>query len=162
MGLSIVILAAGEGRRMKTDKLDKILNFWGDTQDVWMAPDPIRVIGDLVDENYRSGSTTTYPSSKEELSEIQRYFREKNGKRGQPLTEQDYSSHKAETIKIFEKIQRDGAIMQAKTEEIDRNQLKSHTGKTWHDTCFVNRRCPNRGYYEHAITKIDGGRIPVG
>jgi len=114
-----------ELRRMKTGTLDKILNFWGDTEHSWRAPDPVRVIGDLVDEGYRSGSTTIYPSSKEGLSEIQRYFRERNGKKGQPITEQDYSSHKTETIKIFEKIQRDGAIMQAKTEEIKKVDEKA-------------------------------------
>ena len=67
---------------IETGTLDKILNFWGDTEHSWRAPDPVRVIGDLVDEGYRSGSTTIYPSSKEGLSEIQRYFRERNGKKG--------------------------------------------------------------------------------
>lgn len=72
------------------------------------APDPIDILSDLVDDEWLVGSTTKYPH--EILTKTQQEFRNKSRK-GDPLTEQDYTNHSRRIMDKFTyMIQHDGEI----------------------------------------------------
>ena len=79
------------------------------------APDLIDVLGDLVDENHvrSGGSTTTYPQKADLGNKYQKELREKTregaiAKKGDPLTEHDYSNHSQQVIQKYKRIHKSG------------------------------------------------------
>jgi DNA (cytosine-5)-methyltransferase 1 len=77
------------------------------------APDPCEVLGDLVDPNWQ----TQHESNKyikEAKSDIQKYFRRRNGVVagvGQSLTDQEYTRHTPEIIEKFQSmLKNDGKV----------------------------------------------------
>ena len=79
------------------------------------APDLIDVLGDLVDENHvrSGGSTNTYPREADPKNKYQKELREKTregaiAKKGDPLTEHDYSNHSQQVIQKYKRIHKSG------------------------------------------------------
>lgn len=76
------------------------------------APDPIDLLGDLVDDHYQNGgSTPVYP--KPARSSVQKWLRTpRDGgsplKKGAPVTEHDYSKHAPRIVDKFDRMIRSG------------------------------------------------------
>ena len=81
------------------------------------APDLIDLLGDLIDDTYENGgSTTRYPSRWE--SPIQKELRTPQGggtpfRKGDPLTEHEYSKHSERILAKFRAMQANGGLVPA-------------------------------------------------
>ena len=78
------------------------------------VPDLIDVIGDLIDDDYVGGSSTTeYPKDADLKNKTQKNLRRKSrkgsvAKKGDPLTEHDYSKHSPKVVQKFEGLIKSG------------------------------------------------------
>lgn len=71
----------------------------------WSPPDPVDLLGDLVDENYENGGHTKFYPHPARTTIQKRLRRPREGgsplRKGDPVTEHDYSNHRPRIIEKF-------------------------------------------------------------
>ena len=100
------------------------------------APDPIDLLGDLVDPQWQPGATTlAYPHAAR--TEMQRALRrgahgERVAAKGSPLTEHEYSNHSAKVVEKFTHMIRTGGEIPAdmQTKKFAQRVIPEHWGPT--------------------------------
>ena len=92
------------------------------------VPDPIDVLGDLIADHYEGGSSTTeYPKKVDTKNKYQKELRRKsrNGaiaKKGDKLTEHEYSKHSKNVVRKFEKLIKAGRPILGSEEKKNANE----------------------------------------